>query len=137
MHTATPAQLFLRQHLQVVPLFSYWVCRRHDQVLSGITGNWADWVHWSWLAVSAPGKTNNNFKKVPALRIASWNVRTMCPGLSEDLTRIEDARKIATIGRELSRLNVDIASLQETRIAANGSLREKDKENNPMNPVCM
>ena len=61
-----------------------------------------------------------------ALRIASWNVRTMCPGLSDDLTRIEDARKTAIIDRELSILNVDIASLQETRLTANGSLREKD-----------
>ena len=63
--------------------------------------------------------------KMPALRIASWNVRTMCPDLSDYLTRIENARKTAIIDRELSRLNVDIASLKETRLAANGSLPEK------------
>ena len=58
-------------------------------------------------------------------------------GLSDDLQQIDDKRKTAVIDAELARLNVDIAALQETRLAENGSLREsqytffwkgKDKE---------
>ena len=45
----------------------------------------------------------------------------MCAGLSDDLRQIDDLRKTA-----VSRLKVDIAALQETRVAANGTLREKD-----------
>jgi hypothetical protein len=48
----------------------------------------------------------------------------MCPGLTADLLQIDDARKTAVIDRELSRLNVDIAALQETRLADNGTIRE-------------
>ena len=50
----------------------------------------------------------------------------MCPGLSDDLQQIHDARKTAIIDRELSKLKVDIAALQETRLPASGSLKEKD-----------
>lgn len=50
----------------------------------------------------------------------------MCPGLSADLQQVDDARKTAVINRELERLNIDIAALQETRLPSNGSLREKD-----------
>jgi len=48
----------------------------------------------------------------------------MCPGLTDDLQQIDDARKTAVIDRELARLNVDIACLQETRLADSGSIRE-------------
>ena len=48
----------------------------------------------------------------------------MCPGLTADLQQINDARKTAVIDRELSRLNVDIACLQETRLADSGTIRE-------------
>ena len=50
----------------------------------------------------------------------------MCPGLSDDLQQIHDARKTAIIDRELSKLKVNIAALQETRLPASGSLKEKD-----------
>ncbi|KAI8482319.1 hypothetical protein Bbelb_399100 [Branchiostoma belcheri] len=50
----------------------------------------------------------------------------MCPGLSDDLQQIDDSRKTAIINRELMRLNIDIAALQETRLPSNGSLREED-----------
>ena len=50
----------------------------------------------------------------------------MCPGLSDDLQQIHDARKTAIIDRELSKLKVDIVALQETRLPASGSLKEKD-----------
>ena len=50
----------------------------------------------------------------------------MCPGLSDDPQQIDDARKTAVISRELKRLNIDIAALQETRLPSNGSLKEED-----------
>lgn len=48
----------------------------------------------------------------------------MCPGLTNDLQLIDDARKTAVIDKELARLNIDIACLQETRLADSGSIRE-------------
>ena len=63
--------------------------------------------------------------KSPALRLASWNVRTMLPGLTDDLQVMDDARKTAVIDRELRRLNIDIAALQETRLPETGSLKEE------------
>ena len=57
------------------------------------------------------------------MRLATWNVRTMSPGLSEP-QEVNDARKTAIIDRELSRLNVDVACLQETRLAENGQIKE-------------
>ena len=54
----------------------------------------------SWPKNSAPGTRKKAHKKSPALRIASWNVRTMCPGLTADLQKINDARKTAVIGTE-------------------------------------
>ena len=65
-------------------------------------------------------------KKFPALRIASWNVRTMCLGFTDDLQQIDDARKKAVIDRERSRLNMEIAALRETKLAESGSLREQN-----------
>lgn len=50
----------------------------------------------------------------------------MCPGLSADLQQIDDSRKTAIINKELTRLNIDVACLQETRLADSGSLRESD-----------
>lgn len=50
----------------------------------------------------------------------------MCPGLSDDLQQIDDARKTAIINRELTKLNIDIAALQETRLASSGSIKEKE-----------
>lgn len=66
----------------------------------------------------------NNYRKTPCLRFATWNVRTMCPGFSTDIQQVEDVRKTAIIDKELSRLKVDIACLQETRLADSGTLRE-------------
>ena len=49
----------------------------------------------------------------------------MCPGFqNQDLTNTNSVRKTKLIDRELSLLNVDIAALQETRLADNGSIRE-------------
>ena len=49
----------------------------------------------------------------------------MCPGFP-DLINIDDVRKTAVIDAELNRLNIDIAGLQETRLAEEGSLRENN-----------
>ena len=70
------------------------------------------------------GKQRKKKTKSPALRLASWNVRTMRPGLTDDLQVMDDARKTAVIDRELHRLNIDIAALQETRLPETGSLKE-------------
>lgn len=64
--------------------------------------------------------------KTQTLRIASWNVRTICPGLTDDLQAIQDAHKTAVIDRKLYRLNIDIAALQESRLSANGPLKEEN-----------
>ena len=50
----------------------------------------------------------------------------MMPGLSQDLQDISDARKTAVINDELKRLNVNIATLQETWLANAGTLKEMD-----------
>lgn len=65
-------------------------------------------------------------KRLPVLWLESWNVRTLYPGLSDDPQQVDDTRKTAIINRELKRLNVDIAALQETGLPSNGSLCEKD-----------
>ena len=65
-------------------------------------------------------------KKSICLRLGTWNVSTLTPGLSDNPQAIGDARKTAVVSSELSKLNIDIAALQETRIPESGSLREKD-----------
>ena len=65
-------------------------------------------------------------EKRPALKLGTWNVRTMLTGISENLHDVSDSRKTAVINNELLRLNVDIATLQETRLADSGALKEKD-----------
>jgi len=50
----------------------------------------------------------------------------MLTSLSEDLQDVSNSRKIAVINYELKRLHVDIATLQETRLADSGLLKEKD-----------
>ncbi|XP_071956845.1 craniofacial development protein 2-like [Antedon mediterranea] len=50
----------------------------------------------------------------------------MCPGFSNDPRTTNDLRKTAIINRELKRLNIDIAALQETRLPSDGSIRERD-----------
>ena len=50
----------------------------------------------------------------------------MMTGLSANLRDIKDCRKTAVINDELRRLNADIATLQETRLADSRTLKEKD-----------
>ena len=75
------------------------------------------------VVMCAPATSKN---KRPALKLGTWNVRTMLTGISDDLRSIDDFRKTAVINNELFRLNVDIVALQETRLAEAASLREKD-----------
>ncbi len=77
-------------------------------------------------AIPAPVKTTRRKNNQPALRLASWKVRTMCPSHSDELQQVDDARKTAVINRELKRLDIDIAALQKTKLPSNGSLREQD-----------
>ena len=60
------------------------------------------------------------------MRLGTWNVRTLTSGLSDNPQALGDARKTAVISSELSKLNIDITALQETRIPKSGSIREKD-----------
>ena len=50
----------------------------------------------------------------------------MTTGLNINIRDIDGPRKTAVISSELARLNVDIAALQETRLADYGSLRQKE-----------
>ena len=55
------------------------------------------------------------------LTVAAWNVRTM---LDRQQSTDRPARRTALITQELSRYNVDIVALSETRLAGGGSLTE-------------
>lgn len=78
-----------------------------------------------------PG-TRNVTKKVnayTALRFGTWNVRTMrtgLPDISGCSPSAQDLRKTSVIDLELTRLNVSIAALQETRLPDEGSMCEQN-----------
>ena len=65
--------------------------------------------------INAPAVTRSSQKR-PALKLGTWNVRTMLTGISDDLRHIDDLRKTAVINNELTRLDVDIVALQKTRL---------------------
>ena len=50
----------------------------------------------------------------------------MMIGLPASLQDIKDSRKTTVINDDLRRLNVDIDTLQERRLADSGTLKEKD-----------
>ena len=77
------------------------------------------------IVIIAPNKRKEKHK-VPALKLGTWNVRTMIPGLSDNLQQVSDAWKTAVINNELCRLQVDIIALQETRLPESGIIRERD-----------
>ena len=78
-------------------------------------------------STTTPGNNKRKMsKKRPALKLRCWNVQTMMHGLSQDLQDISNARKTAVINDELKRLNVNIATLQETQLANAGTLKERD-----------
>lgn len=74
---------------------------------------------------SAASKTKHKQKR-PTLTLGTWNVRAMMTGLTENLRDIDNARKIAIINDELKRLNVGIATSQESHLAKAGTLKEKE-----------
>ena len=47
-------------------------------------------------------------------------------GMDTDIDNTSDVRKTVIINNEFHRLKVDIAALQKTRLAGQGSIREKD-----------
>lgn len=65
-------------------------------------------------------------KKRTTLKLGCWNVWIITTGLTNNLQEIDDPQKTAVINDELKRLNVNIALLQEIRLAGSGSLRGKD-----------
>ena len=58
--------------------------------------------------------------KVIPLTIGAWNVRTLMDSSSSD----RPERRTALVGRELDRYKVEIAALNETRLAEEGLLKE-------------
>ena len=44
------------------------------------------------------------------MRMATWNVRIMCPELSDDLQQVNYSRKTAAIDSQLRRLHIYIAA---------------------------
>ena len=99
----------------------------HHGLLSSL-GAWRLGEHpTSRLSTTTPGNNKRKMsKKRPALKLGCWNVQTMVPGLSQDLQDISNARKTVVINDELKRLNVNIATLQETWPANAGTLKERD-----------
>ena len=78
------------------------------------------------IVIIAPNKTKGKHK-VPALKLGTWNVRTMTHGLSDNLQQVSVVRKkTAVINNELCRLQVDIIALQETRLPESGIIRKRD-----------
>ena len=99
----------------------------HHGLLSSL-GAWRLGEHpTSRSSTTAPGNDKRKpSKKRLALKLGCWNVWTMRPSLSQDLQDISYARKTVVINNELKRLNVDIATLQETWLANVGTLKERD-----------
>ena len=77
------------------------------------------------IVIIAPNQTKGKHN-VPALKLGTWNVRTMIPGLSDNLQQVSDERKTAVINNEMCWLQVDIIALQEARLPESGIIRERD-----------
>ena len=72
-------------------------------------------------SISVTSNKEKNIRSVN-LKIGSWNVRTL---LSDTRTSaIRPERRTALVSRELARLDIDISSLSETRLADEGQLEE-------------
>ena len=67
----------------------------------------------------------NRKMKTVALKLGTWDVRTMTPGFSDYLQEVNDVCKTAVIDRELSRLQMDTVALQEIRLPEIGSEGER------------
>ena len=73
-----------------------------------------------------PSSDKRKESKAASAETGNLECQDYVSGLSDDLQQIDDARKAAVISRELKRLNIDIAALQETRFPSNGRLKEED-----------
>jgi hypothetical protein len=68
-------------------------------------------------------KQETKKKSTTALMFDRWNIRTVTPGFSNDLQEINDSCKTVVIDMELSRLQMDIDALRETRLPGSGSIK--------------
>ena len=66
------------------------------------------------------GRKTKKIKILP-LKVATWNIRTLLDRANSDRPQ----RRTALIAAELSRYNIDLAALSETRLAGEGELTEK------------
>ena len=60
------------------------------------------------------------FQENSELVVATWNVTTLLDRSGSD----RPERRTALVGQELSRYNIDVAALSETRLADEGQLTE-------------
>ena len=68
----------------------------------------------------------NNKKKLKPLILGSWNVRTLLDRQDKQNDEgFRPERRTALVLRELSRYNIDIAALSETRLPDDGELEER------------
>ena len=63
--------------------------------------------------------SGRNLRKV--VKLATWNVRTLLD--RNEAQRIE--RRSAVVAKELEKIGVDVAALQETRLEGSGMIKEK------------
>ena len=77
-----------------------------------------------WLTVISgillSGRNTKKKARVIPLRIGAWNVRTLMDSAGSDRPQ----RRMALVGRELGRYDIQIAALSETRFADVGETKE-------------
>ena len=97
---------------------------RHNA--SASLGAWGLWTTPDKRIVFIAANKTKGKQKVLTLKLGTWNVRTMTPGLSDNPQQVSDVRKTAVINNELCRLQVDIIALQKTRLPESGIIKERD-----------
>ena len=71
------------------------------------------------------GRKQTERKKTKPLTLGTWNVRTLLDRKDKRKnTDFRPGRRTALVSKELSRYNIDIAALSETRLADTGELEE-------------
>lgn len=70
-------------------------------------------------------KRKRKEKNFATLKLGTWNAQIMILGFTDNLWDISDTRKTAAINWELSRLQIDIITLKETRLLSSSSIRYK------------
>ena len=64
--------------------------------------------------------SGRNLRKI--VKLATWNVRTLLD--RNEAQRME--RRSAVVAKELEKIGVDVAALQETRLEGSGMIKEKE-----------